>query len=104
MLLAISDASVLLDMAETGLLRPLTMLPYHIVVSDFVIEEITREDEKDAIQRLVRQKKLTVLSSTREDLSLNAIDSSRILKTHRRLRTDLPAIHPLVEPEAAAST
>jgi hypothetical protein len=53
MLLAISDASVLVDMAEAKLLGSLTRLPYEIVAPDFVIEEITRPDEKRAIDALV---------------------------------------------------
>jgi len=68
MLLAISDASVLVDMAEANLLGSLTRLPYEIVAPDFVIEEITRPDEKQAIDALVRGKKLTVLTTGLDDL------------------------------------
>ena len=68
MLLAMSDASVLVDMAQTKLLSPMTRLPYEIVAPDFVIEEITRQEETRAIDALVRGKKLTVLTATRDDL------------------------------------
>ncbi len=37
MLLAISDASVLVDMADTKLLEPLAELPYRFVVPAFVV-------------------------------------------------------------------
>ena len=53
MLLAISDASVLVDMADTDLLGPLTKLPYRFVVPDFVVREITRDEQREIVDRLV---------------------------------------------------
>ena len=48
MLLAISDASVLVDMADSNLLGPLTRLPYRFVVPDFVVKEITRVEQRES--------------------------------------------------------
>jgi len=48
MLLAICDASVLVDMADSNLLGPLTRLPYRFVVPDFVVKEITRVEQRES--------------------------------------------------------
>jgi predicted nucleic acid-binding protein len=70
MLLAISDASVLVDLADTNLLGPLTKLPYRFVVPDFVIREITRDEQREIVDRLVGTKKLSVLTASGDDLRL----------------------------------
>jgi predicted nucleic acid-binding protein len=70
MLLAISDASVLVDMADTGLLMPLTKLPYRFVVPDFVVKEVTRVGQKDIVERLVGTTRLSVLAASADDLRL----------------------------------
>ena len=70
MLFAISDASVLVDMADTNLLGPLTRLPYRFVVPDFVVREITIEEQREIVHRLVRTKKLLVLTASGDDLRL----------------------------------
>ena len=54
MLLAISDASVLVDMADSDLLGPLTKLRYRFVVPDFVVREV---------QTSFRSSKLRVMTS-----------------------------------------
>ncbi len=70
MLLAISDASVLVDMADSNLLGPLTKLPYRFVVPDFVAREITRNEQRAIVDRLVGTKKLSVLKASGDDLRL----------------------------------
>jgi predicted nucleic acid-binding protein len=70
MLPAISDASVLVDMADTGLLGPLTKLPYQFVVPDFVFKEITRVEQREIVERLVTTKRLSVLTASADDLRL----------------------------------
>lgn len=70
MLLAISDASVLVDMADSGLLEALTRLPYRFVVPDFVVREISRAEQREIVDRLVDTKKLSVLPATGDDLRL----------------------------------
>jgi chemotaxis response regulator CheB len=68
MLLAISDASVLVDMADANLLGSLTKLPYRFVVPDFVVREITRGEQRELVDRLVGTKKLSVLTASGDDL------------------------------------
>lgn len=70
MLLAISDASVLIDMADSNLLGPLTKLPYRFVVPDFVVREITRDEQREIVDRLAATKKLSVLTASGDDLRL----------------------------------
>ena len=89
MLLAMSDASVLVDMAQTKLLSPMTRLPYEIVAPDFVIEEITRQEETRAIDALVRGNKLTVLTATRDGLRRGT--TSDASKNCSRARRDCPS-------------
>jgi len=81
MLLAISDASVLVDMADTNLLGPLTKLPYRFVVPDFVVKEITRDAQRELVDRLVGTKKLSVLTASGDDLRL----IEALLKDHPAL-------------------
>jgi predicted nucleic acid-binding protein len=81
MLLTISDASVLVDMTDTNLLGPLTRLPYRFVVPDFVAKEITRDVQRELVDRLVGAKKLTVLTASEEDLRL----IEALLKDHPAL-------------------
>jgi predicted nucleic acid-binding protein len=70
MLLAISDASILVDMADTNLLGPLTKLPYRFVVPDFVVGEITRDEQREIVKKLVGTRKLSVLTASGDDLRL----------------------------------
>ncbi len=81
MLLAISDASVPVDMADTNLLGPLTKLPYRFVVPDFVVREITRDEQREIVDRLVGTKKLSVLTASGDDLRL----MEALLKDHPAL-------------------
>jgi len=70
MLLAISDASVLVDMADSNLLGPLTRLPYRFVVPDFVVKEITLHTQKEVVDKLVGAKRLWVLTASADELRL----------------------------------
>ncbi len=70
MLLAMSDASVLTDMADTSLPAPLTRLPYQLVVPDFVVREITADEQRTIVDRLVGAGKLSVLTASRDELLL----------------------------------
>ncbi len=70
MLLAICDASVLVDMADASLMEPLTKLPYRFVVPDFVVREITRAEQREIMAELVDTKKLSVLTASGDDLRL----------------------------------
>jgi predicted nucleic acid-binding protein len=70
MLLAISDASVLIDLADSNLLGPLTKLPYNLVVPDFVLTEITEHEQRETVEKLLHSKNLSVLPASADDLLL----------------------------------
>jgi predicted nucleic acid-binding protein len=59
MLLAISDANVLIDLADSNL-----------VVPDFVLTEITEDEQRKSVEKLVHSKNLSVLPASADDLLL----------------------------------
>jgi predicted nucleic acid-binding protein len=68
MRIAISDANILIDISSVGLLETMTRLPFEFVVPDFVVNEITRPEQKEAIDSLVRSGVLKVIAANTEEL------------------------------------
>ena len=68
MRIAISDANILIDLSNGGLLESMARLPYEFVVTDFVLQEITRADQKQAVDRLLAAKCLRELTANQSEI------------------------------------
>jgi predicted nucleic acid-binding protein len=68
MRIAISDASILIDLANVGLLETLAKLPFDFIVTDFILNEITRMDQKMAIDGLRERGTLRILAASQGEI------------------------------------
>jgi predicted nucleic acid-binding protein len=77
----IHDASILLDLIHTDLLQSFLAMPVRMVTTDFVVEEITVDADKEELQVATSSGALQVLISGLAELeSITALQS-----THRAL-------------------
>ncbi len=68
MRIAISDASILVDFANVGLLNALRRLPCQLLIPDLVRAEITPPDQKEAVDDLIDSNTLTVSTATAQEI------------------------------------
>ncbi len=78
MQLAISDANILVDLVDVGLLEQATRLPIQLVVPDIVLNEVTRPAQIAVIELLVSRGELTVLQANAEQIAMIADLSSEL--------------------------
>jgi len=69
MKIAINDASILIDLSTINLLDPFLKLPFEMMTTDFIIEEIKDPRISEEVQACIKQKRLTVISSTLEEMN-----------------------------------
>ena len=73
--IVISDANIIFDLLSVSLLEAFFALPCEICTTDLVISEITRPEQLKTVQKIIKSKKLGVVS-------FNAIDFSQVISLH----------------------
>jgi predicted nucleic acid-binding protein len=68
MRIAISDASILIDLSGVGLLDTMVRLPFDFIVTDFVLHEITRADQKEVVDGLLERRALRELAANQAEI------------------------------------
>jgi len=69
MKLLLHDANVLIDLISVGLLDETFRLPYGMETTDFVVREIVIQNQREEIQRIIEDDKLTVRAASPELVS-----------------------------------
>ncbi|PJE47071.1 MAG: hypothetical protein CUR34_05960 [Sediminibacterium sp.] len=79
--LIVTDTNVFFDLMSIEVLPDFFGLDYEICTTDFVLNEISRIDQKEQVQHFIRSKQLTI-----HKLSAEEIEEVVNLKTKRNLR------------------
>lgn len=67
--IVISDANILFDILDSGLMGSFCELPFEKWTSDFVLQEINKPEQKSAIINAIRNKQLKEKSFTFEEIT-----------------------------------
>lgn len=67
MIMAVHDASILIDLIAVDLIEQIFALDYHMVTTDFIIEEL-RPEQRSILLTFVADGRLTITTSTEEDV------------------------------------
>lgn len=66
--LIISDTNIFFDIISIGALPEFFSLDYEICTTVFVIEEIIRSDQREAIEVFIRAKEINVIDFSAEEI------------------------------------
>lgn len=66
--LVVSDTNIFIDLIRMGLLGDFFLLPFEITTVDFVIRELNKAGQKDAVMAFEARKRLTIIRFTTEEI------------------------------------
>jgi len=66
--LVVSDTNIFIDLIRMGLLGDFFLLPFDISTVDFVIRELKKTGQKDAVMAFEARKKLTIVKFTMTEI------------------------------------
>lgn len=76
--LFVSDTNIFIDLIHMGLLGDFFLLPFDVYTVDFVVRELKKAGQKDAVMAFVMKKRLTVFKFSTAEIEDSSICNSRL--------------------------